>query len=89
MSKNSDGRKRHVICILCRAMTLAEDAITTTVKGQLETGKKFEFLVTVCWFCTLDVKQSLPVCLSSSSNLNRITQADINLALSVDGFKSP
>ncbi len=70
MSKTSDVKKMYVSCFVCRGDVLHDQVITTTVKGQLENGKKFQSLVTVCWFCTLDVKRSLPICLSSSSNLN-------------------
>lgn len=70
MSKTSDVKKKYITCFLCSGCMLPSDAITTTVKGLLENGQKFQSLVTVCWFCTLDVKQPLAVCLSSSSNLN-------------------
>lgn len=70
MSKISEAKKKYITCFLCDGWISPNDAITTTVKGQLENGRKFQSLVTVCWFCTLDVKQPLAVCLSSSSNLN-------------------
>ena len=59
MSKTNFGKRTYVKCFLCRGILAPQDAITTTVKGQLENGQKFRSLVVVCWFCTLDVEKPL------------------------------
>lgn len=70
MSKAGFVKNPYVPCFVCRGEVLRDDLITITIKGLLENGQKYNCLVTVCWFCMLDVKKPLPVCLSSSSNLN-------------------
>lgn len=59
MSKSAVLRECYVKCLLCRGALRPQDAITTTVKGLLENGQVFQSLVTVCWFCTLEVDEPL------------------------------
>ncbi len=70
MCKRDDIAAAFVQCCVCDAWCEESNSLATHVPVLLYSGKASELLVHFCWFCVLDVNAPLPICLSSSSNLN-------------------